>query len=162
MRKQNNRVFLGGTCNESTWREKLIPKLKIDYFNPVVADWNEEAQRREEQEKKDCTFSLTVFTENTYTMEALCFIAAVVDASNKDPYRTIFCVLNEAFYWSDKERFFLGMISNLVENNGAKVCKSLEEVAEYLNNQTFEEGEEVKKVRKEAMLEKARSGCFVW
>lgn len=32
----NKRVFLGGTCNESTWRDELIKKLKIDYFNPVV------------------------------------------------------------------------------------------------------------------------------
>ena len=32
------KVFLGGTCNGSDWRKKLIPKLKIDYFNPVVED----------------------------------------------------------------------------------------------------------------------------
>jgi len=31
-----NKVFLGGTCNESTWRDELIPMLEIDYFNPVV------------------------------------------------------------------------------------------------------------------------------
>jgi len=35
------RVFLGGTCNNSKWRDVLIPRLKIDYFNPVVDDWNE-------------------------------------------------------------------------------------------------------------------------
>ena len=40
-------VFLGGTCNNSTWRDKLIPLLKIDYFNPVVEDWTEEAQQIE-------------------------------------------------------------------------------------------------------------------
>jgi len=39
------RVFLGGTCNKSTWRQRLIKLLKIDYFNPVVDDWNEEALR---------------------------------------------------------------------------------------------------------------------
>ena len=26
------KVFLGGTCNGSDWREKLIPKLKINYL----------------------------------------------------------------------------------------------------------------------------------
>ena len=26
------KVFLGGTCNGSTWREKVIPNLKIDYL----------------------------------------------------------------------------------------------------------------------------------
>ena len=30
------KVFLGGTCAESKWREKLIPLLQCDYFNPVV------------------------------------------------------------------------------------------------------------------------------
>ena len=26
------KVFLGGTCNGSLWRNELIPQLKIDYF----------------------------------------------------------------------------------------------------------------------------------
>jgi hypothetical protein len=41
------KVFLGGTCNESTWREKLIPMLKIDYFNPVVKDWKLEIKEKD-------------------------------------------------------------------------------------------------------------------
>ena len=27
------KVFLGGTCNDSIWRDKLIEMLTIDYFN---------------------------------------------------------------------------------------------------------------------------------
>lgn len=33
------KVFLGGTCNNSIWRDVLIPLLTdngINYFNPVV------------------------------------------------------------------------------------------------------------------------------
>ena len=41
------KVFLGGTCNNSTWRDTLIPLLKIDYFNPVVDDWTPECQEQE-------------------------------------------------------------------------------------------------------------------
>ena len=41
------KVFLGGTCNESTWRDGLIEILEIDYFNPVVDDWTEECYREE-------------------------------------------------------------------------------------------------------------------
>ena len=41
------KVFLGGTCNESTWRDKLIKMLEIDYFNPVVDDWTEECYQEE-------------------------------------------------------------------------------------------------------------------
>ena len=41
------KVFLGGTCNESTWRDDLIKALKINYFNPVVEDWTPDCQQEE-------------------------------------------------------------------------------------------------------------------
>jgi hypothetical protein len=53
------KIFLGGTCNGSKWREELITKLEeigIDYFNPVVSVWNEEAQKREIEERQNCDF----------------------------------------------------------------------------------------------------------
>jgi len=40
-------VFLGGTCNGSKWRDILIPRLKISYFNPVVDNWTEEDYQKE-------------------------------------------------------------------------------------------------------------------
>ena len=58
-----NKVFLGGTCNESTWREELIPLLKTDYFNPVVEDWTPECQAEEERQKnEECNYQLYVIT----------------------------------------------------------------------------------------------------
>ena len=50
----NIKVFLGGTCNESTWRDEIIPLLEeagIDYFNPVVEDWTEDCIEIENIEK---------------------------------------------------------------------------------------------------------------
>ena len=47
LNSNKKKVFLGGTCAESTWREKLIPLLKINYFNPVVDDWTEECYKEE-------------------------------------------------------------------------------------------------------------------
>ena len=50
-------VFLGGTAANNTWRDGLIEALvgrgisSDALFNPVVKDWNEEAQRREETAK---------------------------------------------------------------------------------------------------------------
>ena len=41
------KVFLCRTCNESTWRDDLIKKLTIDYFNPVVDDWTPECMEEE-------------------------------------------------------------------------------------------------------------------
>ena len=59
------KVGLFGTCNGSTWREELIPLLEknnIDYFNPVVDVWDDEARRKEEYEKDNCDFCLFVIT----------------------------------------------------------------------------------------------------
>ena len=60
------KIFLGGTCNETTWRDELIPKLRkadIDYYNPVVDDWTIEDQVEEERQKEDvCSTHLYYIT----------------------------------------------------------------------------------------------------
>ena len=48
------KVFLGGTCNESTWRDRLIEMLEIDYFNPVVDDWTEECYEEGLRRREIC------------------------------------------------------------------------------------------------------------
>lgn len=62
------KVFLGGTCNDSNWRDVIMPMLLkrgIEYFNPVVDDWNDECQAEEERQKKICSFSsLCHYTKN--------------------------------------------------------------------------------------------------
>lgn len=57
-------VFLGGTAANNPWREYLIADLRMRgvdpdlLFNPVVADWNEAAQAREEEAKASASFHL--------------------------------------------------------------------------------------------------------
>ncbi len=52
-------VFLGGTCGGNNWREGFIAALMCKgvpasaLFNPVVKDWNAEAQAREEKSKAE-------------------------------------------------------------------------------------------------------------
>lgn len=94
------KVFLGGTCNESTWREILISMLKIDYFNPVVDNWDEEAQKNEMIEKENANYCLYVITP---LMSGVYSIAEVVDDSNKRPEKTILCILNNDYNEKDKE-----------------------------------------------------------
>ena len=61
-----NRIFLGGTCAETTWRDELIEGLKqydVEWFNPVVKDWTPECQAIEEDEKNNkCNVHLYVIT----------------------------------------------------------------------------------------------------
>ena len=126
------KVFLGGTTNNSDCRDKLVKDLKIDYFNPVVKDWNEDAQKEEIKQRKDCEFVLYVITPK---MEGVYSIAEVVDDSNKRPERTIFVYLLE----DDGKEFTkhqiksLDMVGKMVKENGGKWFKSLDEVSEYLN-----------------------------
>jgi hypothetical protein len=130
------KVFLGGTINGSKWRDELIPKLKIDYFNPVVDDWDEDAQLREEQEKESSDFLLFVITP---FMKGVFSIAEVVDASNKTPEKTVFCILesDEGKIWGDFEKKSLTAVEKLVKANGANVFNSLDEIASFLNQESF-------------------------
>lgn len=134
-----NKVFLGGTCNESTWRDDLIEILEIDYFNPVVDDWTEECYQEELRQREICDYCLYVITPK---MTGVYSIAEVVDDSNKRPEKTIFCLIT-ADYNSDGEDtlFFtksqlksLQKVGQMVEKNGGKFFDSLTEVAYYLNN----------------------------
>ena len=123
------RVFLGGTCNNSTWREELIPMLKIDYFNPVVEDWDDNAQKREIFERQICDFVLYVITSE---MAGVYSIAEVVDDSNKRPEKTLFCVLMDGF--TEGQMRSLLSVARMVEENGGNVFYSLDRVAEWLNS----------------------------
>ena len=57
-----SKVFLGGTCANSKWRNKLIPLLEIDYFNPVVKNWTPKCQAEERRQREICDFVLYTIT----------------------------------------------------------------------------------------------------
>jgi len=86
------KVFLGGTANKSNWRDYIIPKLKINYFNPIVDDWNEAAYKKELYEREHCDFCIYVITPK---MTGVYSIAEVIDDSNKRPNKTLFCILTK-------------------------------------------------------------------
>lgn len=126
------KVFLGGTCNESTWRNELISLINIDYFNPVVENWTVECQEEEIHQREVCDFCLYCITPK---MTGVYSIAEVVDDSNKRPNKTIFILLSD----DDTKSFTIGqlrslrMVAKMVEVNGGKVFFSLMDAAYYLN-----------------------------
>lgn len=125
------KIFLGGTCNESKWREELIPLLSIDYFNPVVDDWTEECYQEELRQREICDFLLYVITPK---MTGVYSISELTDDSNKRPDRTIFCFLeNDDWSFTKGQIKSLNAVGKLITSNGAKWCLSLDEVANYLN-----------------------------
>ena len=126
------KVFLGGTCNGSTWREHLISELKIDYFDPVVSDWTEGCKKREIEERKICDFCLYVITPEQIGWYS---IAEAVDDSNKIPEKTLFCVLDvvKKHRFSAQQVHSLEAVASLIRANGGRRFYSLYEVAIFLN-----------------------------
>ncbi len=132
------KIFLGGTCGSSTWREELIPQLdseRIETFNPVVPNWTPECQAVEDfhRETDDiCLYVITPEGEGFYSF------VEVTDDSNKRPEQTVLCVLESAngksFEGHTKKCVLKTM--KLVAENGVVVVDNLEDLATYLNSYT--------------------------
>ena len=133
---ESNKVFLGGTCNESVWRDELIPKLEdinFDYFNPVVEDWTPECQAVEICEKENkCNIHLYVITNK---MKGVFSIAEAIESVFNKDKKTIFCVLDDFDgEFPDFQVKSLKAVGEMVERNGGNYVTSLDEVVEILNN----------------------------
>ena len=127
------KVFLGGTCNGSTWRDDFIKDLWIDYFRPDADNWTPAMMEEEIHQRERCDFCLYVITPKITGVYA---IAEVVDDSNKRPSKTIF-----SYLLSDGENVFtkdqlksLEQTGRMIKENGALFFKTLNEVSDYLNS----------------------------
>ena len=127
------KIFLGGTCNESTWREELIPRLNIDYFNPVVKDWTPACMEEEIRQRKICDLCLYVITPK---MTGVYSIAEVVDDSNKRPSKTLFCILREddKLKFTDSQWKSLGSVAAMVKRNGGTTFDNLNDLVKHINS----------------------------
>lgn len=129
-------VFLGGTCNGSTWRDELIPMLdseKISAFNPVVEHWDEKAQAEEDYHKANDDFTLYVLTPE---LKGVYSVFEVAMDSCKRPGRVMFCVLPKRGE-KEFEPFLLKNFNKIKKDllaNGTLVFDSQEEVANFLNS----------------------------
>ena len=128
------RVFLGGTCNGSRWRNELIQLLKIDYYNPVVEDWTPECKEEELRQRESCDYCLYVITPK---MTGVYAIAEAVDDSNKRPDKTLFCVLefDDGKSFLDSQVKSLMMVIEMIVENTNTHFSTLKEIAEFLNNE---------------------------
>lgn len=127
------KVFLGGTCNGSMWRDELIPKLKIDYFNPVVENWTPDCRKRELLQRSTCDICLYTITPR---MKGVYSIAEVIDDSNKRPDKTVLCILEKDGFeeFGSHQLTSLKAIGDMVMTNGGIVFYDLESLVRYLND----------------------------
>ena len=132
------KVFLGGTCNGSMWREFVKARLECEYFDPVVDDWNEEAQEKERYEREHCDYVLYAITPR---MKGVYSIAEVVDDSNKRPEKTILCIvdkdvdddLHTIISFDKAQMKSLEQVGEMVIRNGGGVFNNLDFTVQYLN-----------------------------
>jgi len=129
-----SRVYLGGTCNGSRWREILKPKLeelRIGYYDPVVPDWNEAAARRERWERERCDYCLYVFTPKMIGFYGA--VEAAMDSMTR-PHRVLLCLLeeDEGLHWSEHDRKAFRNTFQQLEARGATVLPDLDGVVKWL------------------------------
>ena len=132
------RIFLGGTCNGSKWRDELTAKLNTyDYFNPVVSDWTPECQKEELRQRDIAEYVVYVITP---LMAGVYSVAEVVDDSNKRK-GVVLCVLgdDDDHRWTDSQARSLFAVAKLVQDNGGTVCTTLNGLARYLNERVQDE-----------------------
>ena len=129
--KKKNKVFLGGTCNDSMWRDNLIKSLDVNYFNPIVDDWTIECQAAEMDEKDNkCNIHLYVITKE---MTGVFSIAEAMDSVHNKDVITILHVIPNGF--NDRQLKSLGAVVDLVNIRGgiAYVDSDLTRTARVLN-----------------------------
>lgn len=127
-----NKVFLGGTCANTNWREYLIDMIEVEYFNPVVSDWTIDCQEIEEvQKNRHCNVHLYVITKE---MQGVFSIAEVIDSSLTNGKITILHVIPDGF--ESHQLKSLQAVVNMVQRNGgiAYIDGNLSRTARVINS----------------------------
>ena len=131
--KQHNKIFLGGTCNNTTWRDSLIKVIdNIPYFNPVVNDWTPECQETEMDEKTNkCNIHFYLISKE---MKGVFSIAEVIDSVHTSGKHTILQVVPDGF--EDFQLKSLSAVVDLVNLRGgiAYIDNDIMRSARVLNN----------------------------
>lgn len=125
------KVFLGGTCNGSTWRDELIPLLTIAYYNPVVPNWAEADKVEEIRQRAECDLCLYVITPEQTGFYSF---AEVAEDSVKNPRKTVFAFWNTESDFTSQQMKSLLAIGEMVERNGAVFFNNPYDLVQYLNN----------------------------
>lgn len=114
------KVYLGGIGNESNWKEKFKESSKGTTIELI-----------ETGDRKNCDFILYVVTPKMKNVSA---IVNVVNDSNHEKARTVFCTLNE----EDGEEFTshqdksLVATGKMVQLNGGNWFTSIKETVEFI------------------------------
>jgi len=110
-----------------------------DFFNPVVDDWNEDAQANEIRERESCDICLYAITPR---MTGVYSIAEVIDDSNKRPAKTVLVLL----HCDGEDRFTEGQwkslanVARMVKRNGGQVFDNLKSASVWIRDVPTDKG----------------------
>jgi len=80
-------VFLGGSCNPTTWRKKivipLLEKQGITYYNPQVEKWNPSLVAEEAKAKATAEILLFVIDQRTLALSSMIEVAELITSGRK-------------------------------------------------------------------------------
>lgn len=130
--EKEHKIFLGGTCNGSSWREEIIPELRLPYFNPVVNEWTDEVKRIEDLAKDSSKYNLYVITPK---MVGFYSIAEIINDSFDRSKVTIFTFKeeDEGLAFSSHQIKSLLAVGKLMESNGGIWIREYKHLAQTLN-----------------------------
>jgi hypothetical protein len=112
-----NKVFLGGTCADSNWRDYLIRNIQVPYFNPVVEDWTPEDKIIEDNEKEfKCNVHLYVITKP----QSIYSIAEVVDSVHSKK-QTLLHVIPDEFD-THQLKHMMAIVDLVIKRGGIAYC----------------------------------------
>ena len=122
------KVFLGGTCNESTWRNELIPLLEkagVEYFNPVVDNWTLECQEEEYRQKEICDLHLYLITKK---MKGVFSIAEAVASCQFKGKEVLFAFADFDGEFDTAEKKSLYAVGHLIVRLGGYCIPDLKDI----------------------------------
>ena len=127
-------VFLGGTCNDSHWRDEFVKHIKsnLTWFNPVVKDWNENAKQIEDEQKKHSRYKFYCLTPKQIGFYSIAEITEDAIVNSKE---TILCILNEDgdVKWTPGQKKSIDAIEFLIRKYGVSIFYNLTDAAKYLD-----------------------------
>ncbi|MBS7020387.1 MAG: hypothetical protein KH135_00740 [Firmicutes bacterium] len=132
------KIHLGGTCNNSIWRDELVKMLDLENvicLNPICKDWvwNEKKRNEKSTRLKMCDYFVYVITPETYGFAS---IATLVDLSNKCSEKVIACILYEYKNMKFEGHMLesIKSVSDIIKDNGVILLNDLNEIASFINN----------------------------
>lgn len=120
-------IFLGGTVDDP-WREEFIQCWKkllkedrykglknIELFNPIVDNWDAEAQKKEEEVKSTALMNLFVITPN---MKGFFSIAECTESSHRTDHMTVFAMYDKHKKFTSRDTHSFDATGDLIKKNG--------------------------------------------